>query len=252
VNNPNFQNNHINPLGEMAELRLELFQDELHFDLKCRLRFSTMSYSYKDHEFEVGISNAHLRLMLEGCETTIDRVFGEQDLPPVTEEVSTESSKSASMSGGIATSSENPIAGNGAAKANVSLSSSRKLCQRTEHLPVVAGPNESWAIKPRSLTERERKVLNGTAIPGATLCRLRRKRGGNRMTISGEVHVASRAIEVKSVQGNILHRSLVEHRNKSGVVAQILKSAIKREASSRFNYSTDATVAVCRSEVQED
>ena len=84
---PSFSNSEQNPLTELAELRFDIEKSGEDFGLICQLRIGLMSFEHKEREYEVGVSSAHLRLSLEGCQTKLGKNFGESELTPVEEEI---------------------------------------------------------------------------------------------------------------------------------------------------------------------
>lgn len=249
---PKFRTDNLNPLTELSEVRFELEADGDRFELRCRLLFGKMQYEHRDQEYEVGVSRAHLRLSLEGCETTLDARFGESLLEAVVEEDSFETQSSfgvdASCSANLTAGAKAELRGIGGASA----ARKRVRTQSTHYLPVVARPNDSWEVKPKNVTGAAIPIVEGTAIPGAKLCVVRRKQGGNRMAIIGEVQVAKSAIKVVSKRGNRLGKSMSEWTNKDAIVSQVLKRAIQREASVSLNLVSSSAVAISRCEISEE
>lgn len=247
-----FRTQRKNPLTELSELRLEIEPADTDFELKCLLIFGKMQYEHNGREYEVGVSRAHLRLSLEGCETTLGTAFGESVLEPVVEVDGLEIQSNACI--GVSASSSSNTGTNATVKASAGVSGVRKqqLRQTKVHLPVVAGPNNSWKVEPKAVTGGCKNMIEGTAIPSARLGVLRRKQGGNRMAIIGEVQISKSAIIVSAKGGNRLNKTMVEWRNKDVIVSLILKKAIQREAASSVLGRSSSTVAFSRSEVSEE
>ena len=203
------------------------------FELKCRLRFGKMHWEHKDRQYEVGVSRAFLRLTLEGCETPLDNSFGESLLETVVEEDSLETRTfvgyEASFGAGLEDGAN--VKASASVNADAGIVRTHSLKQTKLHLPVVSLPNDSWEIKAKTVTGQSDTVVEGTAIAGASLCALRRKNGGNRVSVLGEVQVHKSDIRVSARGGNSLQKILVEWQNKDAIVSQILKKAIQREAS---------------------
>lgn len=248
MDEPKFSIDGKNPLTELSELRFELDPAKQNFSLKCLLRFGKMQYERNKREYEVGVSRAYLRLSLEGCETTLGSAFGESVLETVVEEDAVEAQATIGVKASFDTDS---IVG---ASAGASASGTRKrsVRQNTVHLPVTARPNDCWEVQSKSVSGQLANMIEGTAIPGTHLCDLRRKRGGNRMTIVGEVQVSKSAIKVSAKGGNFLNKTMSEWQNKDAIVSQILKRAIQREATSTIPGKSDSVVAICRCEVLEE
>lgn len=237
-----------NPLTELSEIRFDVSQVEEIFELRCRLRFGRMHYEYKDREFEVGVSRAFLRLSLEGCESTLDSSYGENVLNSVVDNTSadTKLAAGANITGNV-TSGVGVGAGVGAS-AEVRHSSS----QSSIRLPVKALPNNSWEVEPQKVTGEASTIIEGTAIPGEVLCKLRRKQGGNRLAIIGEVQVSKNSVKVTSKGGNRLLKSMTEWQNKDAIVSQILRKAIQREASGVLSARSTSSVVIARCEAYEE
>lgn len=248
--NENFKINDKNSLSELSELRFEIEELEQNFGLNCRLRFGTMLYQHNEREYEIGINRAFLRLNLEGCETTLDDAFGESELEVVEEVETSEMEAELGMSGGggidVIGKPVGSVSGHGAAgvKASKTRAKSKKL------LPVVAKPNNSWEVRPDTVVGKTSDCIDGTAVPNTRLCVLRRKRGGNRMSVIAEVQVAKSAIKVTASHGNKMGKTLSEWRSKDVIVSQILKRAVQREAANPT--TSTAVVAISRCEIAEE
>lgn len=248
----NFKTDSKNPLSELSELRFELGPDGQEFSLNCRFILGKMFYEYKDREYEVGVSSAYLRLSLEGCETTLGSAFGESVLEPVLEEVEVE----AQVSGGVEVTGGTNLSSGAQTGAQASAGAcgiqTRRLSQSKLHLPVIARPNDSWEVRPTKVALQTDKVIEGTAIPSVSLCTLRRKQGGNRMSVIGEVQVSKKALKVSAKGGNRIGKAMSEWQNKDSIVSLILKRAIQREATTNMSESYGSTVAISRCEIVED
>lgn len=247
----NFKTDDKNPLTELSELRFEISQTDPDFELICRLRFGKMHYEHNEREYEVGVSRAHLRLSLEGCETTLGSAFGESVLNPVVEEDEIEAESSVSFELSAGASSDTGANAKANARAGAGGTRKRKMSQSNVHLPVVARPNDSWEVQPTSVTGTGENIIEGTAIPSVKLCVLRRKRGGNRIAIVGEVQISKSAMKVSAKGGNRLGKALNEWQNKDAIVSQILKRAIQREATIYLPGRLGSTVVISRCEVME-
>ncbi len=252
MDDPEFSTSGTNPLSELSEVRFEIDAREGLFELKCRLRFGKMQYEYKEQEYEVGVSKAYLRLSLEGCETTLGSGFGENVLEAVVEEDCVETQASVGADVSIGANTETGPAAQIGAGVGANAARKRTLNQSKVHLPVTALPNDSWEVRPQTVTGTSNSVIEGTAIPSTKLCSLRRKKGGNRLAIIGEVQVSRSAVKVSAKRGNRLGRSMSEWQNKDAIVSQILRKAIQREANSALNQSTTSAVAISRCEVFEE
>lgn len=211
-----------------------------------------MLFEHKEQEYEVGVSNAYLWLSLEGCETTLGSAFGERVLDKIVEEDSVETRSSMEADASLGASAELGPAGQVSTSVGASVTRSRTLSQNIVHLPVAALPNDSWEVRPQKVTGASEAVLEGTAIPSTELCSLRRKKGGNRIAIVGEVQVSKSAFKVLSKRGNRLGKTMSEWQNKDAIVSQILKKAIQREASSNLSNNSTSAVAISRCEVFEE
>ena len=191
-----------NPLTELSELRFEFAPTEQDFELKCLLRFGKMHYEHNSREYEVGVKRADLRLSLEGCETVLGSALNERELEVVVEEdtlvvqtaVGTEASCSANSGIGVGAKAS--------ANASAAGTRERRLSKNTVHLPVTARPGDSWEIRPKSVTSQNESLIEGTAIASLRLCAIRRKQGGNRIAIVGEVQVSKSAFNVSAKGGN--------------------------------------------------
>lgn len=240
-----------NPLAELSEFRLDYEVDDGKLDLLCRLGFATMSYFHDGTQFEIGVSHAFLRLTLEGCETTVDKRYGDSLLAPVIQEGLIEKKSSVGLEATSGLSQETVPGFSAGVKANSEAARSQKFSQSLVHSPVRSRPNNSWEIQPVKLAGSPEEVIEGTAIPGERLCSVRRRSGGNRLSVIGEVHVAKSKFSVKAKGGNRLGRTMTEWRNKDAVVGQLLKKAIQREVAS--NNSADGEfVAISRCEIVEE
>lgn len=249
-----FISNDKNPFTELSELRLQMISAEQDFDLKCRLRFGKMHWEYKDRQYEVGVSRAFLRLTLEGCETLLGNSLGESLLETVIEEdsletrtfVGTEVSLGAGLDSGV------NLKANASMNADAGIVRTRSLKQTKTYLPVSTLPNDSWEIKTKTVTGQSDTVIEGTAIAGASLCALRRKNGGNRVSVLGEVQINKSDIRVSAKGGNSLQKILVEWQNKDAIVSQILKKALQRDASANRAATYSSTMVISRSECLEE
>ncbi len=246
-----FKTNDKNPLTELSGLRFNITQGETGFDLSCQMMFGKMTYEHGHRQYEIGVVRAHLRLTLEGCETALGKLFGETVLVPVAEEDCIESQEFAGIgiSSGVNAASGVSAAVN--ANASTQGTRSRKSSQSKLHLPVTALPNDSWEVKPLSVTGKIQGVIEGTAIPNERLCILQRKLGGNRIAVIGEVQVSKRDIKVSAKGGNKTFKAITEWKNKDVIIGQILKLAVQREAATSISRQTNSTVAISRSEVLE-
>ena len=248
----NFKTEEENSLTELSELRFDIEERDQAFDLNCRLRFGTMQYQHNDREYEVGVSRAFLRLNLEGCETTLDETFGESTLEAVEEYDSAETETTVGVSGNAGADSKGNVNGalavTGAANSRVK----RQRAMSKTLLPVVARPNDCWEVNPADVVGKADASIEGTAIPSARLCVLRRKKGGNRMSVIAEVQVAKSAIKVSASRGNKMGKALSEWQNKDAIVSQILKRAIQREAAVNYANGSNAVVAISRCEIAEE
>lgn len=252
MEDPKFKTDDKNPLTELSELRFEFGPAEQEFVLKCRLRFGKMQYEHSEREYEVGVSRAYLRLSLEGCETTFGSAFGESVLEPVVEEDGVEAQAFVGIEASVGVNSDTGANANASASSGACGIRKRRLSQNRVHLPVVARPNDSWEVQPKSVTGQTENMIEGTAIPGTRLCALRRKQGGNRIAVVGEVQVSKSAIKVSAKGGNRLNKAMSEWQNKDAIVSQILKRAIQREATTTIPGKSSSTVAVSRCEVLEE
>jgi hypothetical protein len=248
----NFKSNDKNPLTELSELRLEVEQDQQDFAVKCLLRFGKMLFEYKDREYEIGLSRAHLRLALEGCKTAMGSAYGENVLEHVEEEAELEIQTSIGFDAAGGADADVGAIATTNAHAHASRSQNQKRSQVKRHLPVMARPNDSWEVKAQSVAEKSEKTIEGTAIPSQRLCVLQRKQGGNRISVVGEVHVSKTAVKVSATGGNFVGKSFSELLNKDAIVSLILKRAVQREASTYLGDRTASTVAVSQCEVWEE
>ncbi len=241
-----------NPLAELSELRFEIKPNGQDFDLTCQLRIGKMPFDHRGREYNVGLTHAKLCLTLEGCETALGSAFGENPLNEVVEEdrFEAEARVGADISAGVKTNS------NMNAEASIGVEAkgqrSRSLTQNMVHLPVTARPNDSWEVRPIGVIGKAGDTIEGTAIPNAKLAVIRRKQGGNRMTVIGELQVSKSSIKVSAVGGNTMSKSFNQWQNKDSIVALVLKKALQREAISSFSTRSNSTVAVSRCDVLEE
>ncbi|MBP0481359.1 hypothetical protein [Sagittula salina] len=191
-------------------------------------------------------------MTMEGAESVIGTAFGDRLLEDVVENDRLDTMSDASASIGANASVDASYGGNTTAKIGGEAKRTRSREQNKHYLPVEARPNDSWEIRARSVSGDSSEPIEGTAIPGATLCEIRKKSGGNRFAITGEVQVSRRSIEVKAKQGNKLNRSMLEWRNKDAIISQILKRAIARESANSLGGRSSSFVAISRSEVVEE
>ena len=241
-----------NPLGELSELRFEMKPKGQEFDLTCQLRLGTMQFEHNGREYSVGISHAHLRLTLEGCETALGSAFGESPLEAVVEEdrLTTEAGVNADLSIGV--NSNKGVNAEASVSAGAKGVRTRSLTQSKVHLPVTARPNNSWEVRPIKVTGQPENIIEGTAIPNAALASIRRKQGGNRMAVIGELQVSKSSIKVSAKGGNKVSKSFNQWQNKDAIVSLVLKKALQREAIGSFSKRSSSTVAFSRCEVLED
>jgi hypothetical protein len=217
----------------------------------CRLVFARTSYHYKEIEFQVGISDAQLRLTLEGCESTLDARYGETRLPIVTEEQTVEKNSDLTLNAQISASVDELGDFATGAGGKMGVSKSARSFQSSVRLPVEALPNDAWRIRSVKPGQTSSDIIEGTAIAGECICSIRRKFGGNRILIVGEVHVSKSSIRVSAVKGNFWGKFMSEKSGKEAIVGLILKKAIQREATSRSQSGDAQVVAVSRCEIKE-
>lgn len=249
---PKFKTTANNPFTELAELRLEMKARGDEIDVQCRLIFGNMRHEHNNREYEIGLRRAYLRLNLEGCETTLESAFGENELPSVIEEDELESGTSlgtsisgaADTSGALSTRAQMEIGANGTRR--------QSSTQKRERLPMTRKPGDSWEVVAQSVLGSANADLVGTAISGQKLCSLRRKDGGNRLAATGEVQVAKSAIAVSAKGGNQLGKALSEWQNKDAIVSQIMKRALQREAIGGAARTLAKVIVVSRAEVSEE
>lgn len=154
-----FKTNDKNPFTQLSELRFSVAQEGKGFELSCQLMFGKMAYDHKDREYEIGVSRAHLRLTLEGCETTLGNVFGESVLAPMAEEDSIEAQECAGIETSVGMNAISGVNAGANASASAHRTRKRKLSQNKLHRPVTARPNDSWEVKPLSVTGRIQSVM---------------------------------------------------------------------------------------------
>lgn len=241
-----------NSLTELSELRFDIQEGDQTFDLGCRLRFGKMQYQHNDREYEVGVSRAFLRLNLEGCETTLDETFGESTLETVEEFDSAETETAVGVSGAAGADARGNLDGTASVSGAANSRVTRHRTMSKTHLPVVARPNNCWEVNPADVVGKADTNIEGTAIPSARLCTLRRKKGGNRMSVIAEVQVSKSAIKVSASRGNKMGKVLSEWQNKDAIVSQILKKAIQREAAANHASGSNSVVAISRCEIAEE
>lgn len=249
---PKFKTTANNPFTELAELRLEMKARGDEFDVQCRLIFGNMRHEHNNREYEIGLRRAFLRLSLEGCETTLETAFGENELQSVFEEdeLETHASLGASVSGGaetsgaLRTSAQMEVGANGTRR--------RSNTQKRERLPMTRKPGDSWEVVVQSVVGSANADLVGTAMSGQKLCSLRRRDGGNRLAATGEVQVAKSAISVSAKGGNVLGKALTEWQNKDAIVSQIMRRALQREAIGGAARTLAKVIVVSRAEVSEE
>ncbi|MFK5981061.1 MAG: hypothetical protein QM488_19495 [Rhizobiaceae bacterium] len=250
-----FGEDRINELDELSELRLNLEQENHGFELMCSLKFGNMQYEYNERCYQIGVTRAYLRLALEGCDTKLDGIYGENLLSSVTEENSTEHQTEVVRSGMLAAGIDANLVVNGSGSAAVSAKASRRetvsQTQTSVRSPVVAAPNNSWKIEYPTGGEKK-KAIEGTLISNERLCPIVRKKGGNRMGIIGELHVSKSAFKITAEGGNRIGKTASEWRNKDPIIAQILKRAIQREAAMQAPSSNSSTVTICKTHIFEN
>lgn len=227
---PNFKENPQNPFSELSELRLQLSpSNEGTFDIKCRMRFSVMHHEHNGRDYIVGLKSAWLRLNFEGCETTLDPVFGENAMATVQDETTLETGSE--ISAEIIAQSRTdcpPIAGGGI-KAGAAAKNSRKSNASNTRLPMTAKPNDTWLVALQSVDGTAQANLDGTAIAGQRLCTIRKSGGGNRLAVAGEIQASKGEISVSAKGGNKWGKDFAVWGNKDAIVGQILKKALERE-----------------------
>lgn len=248
----NFKPSSQNPLTEISELRLELEKNDLAFDVVCRLRFGKMEYEHKDREYEIGVSKAYLRLTLEGCETALNGAFGESIIPSILEEERIENKGSANAGLGASARLDKSVDGSFDLNADVSRERTHIVKRSQIHLPVTAKPNNSWEIKPKEISGKTENLIDGTAVPDSKLCSIKRKQGGNRISLLGEVQVTKSSLKVRLKGGNFLNKALLESQNRDAIVSQVIRKAIEREASNSDRTNKNSIIVISRSEVLED
>ena len=249
---PTFKTTATNPFTELTELRFEIRVRNDDLDVHCRLLFGRMHYEYNDREYEIGLRRAHLRLFLEGCETTLEPAYGENQLPSVIEQEALVSNTNLGAS--ITASGDTSFSVGAKPKIDIGACKSRQHSnnQKRERLPMTRKPGDSWEVLAQSVDGSAGADLDGTAISGQKLCTLQRTDGGNRIAATGEVQVAKAAISVSAKGGNHLGKALAEWQNKDAIVSQILKRALQREALGGAARKTAKVVVVSKVEVSEE
>jgi hypothetical protein len=238
-----------NPFTELAELRLEFKPNGEKIDIQCRLIFGRMRYDHKEREYEIGLRRAFLGLALEGCETTLEPEFGENELSSVVEENALESKKNL---GASVSSSTDPLINSVGLKIAGDSTSRQNNHQKRARLPMTRKPGNRWEIVSQSVSGSGNLDLDGTVMSGQKLCTLQRKDGGNRLAATGEVQIERSAITVTTKGGNKLGKVLSEWQNKDSIVSQILKQALQREAIGGSARTNAKVVVVSKAEVSEE
>lgn len=249
---PSFKSTATNPFRELVELRIELRAREDQFDIHCKLLFGKMHHMHNERDFEVGIRRAYLRLNLEGCETTLEPVFGENKLMPVVQEEEWQSDYGYDTSLSGSSNIEAVAGAKGQASIGASANRRRSNSQRVERLPMTHKPGDSWEIIAQTIDGSANVDLEGAAMTGQKLCSLQRTSGGNRIAATGEIQVSKSEIRVSVRGGNRLGKRLTEWTNKDAVISQILKRAVQREAvggQARFDAKV---VVIAKAEALED
>ncbi len=227
---PNLKETHLNPFNELSELRLQLnTSDEVQFEVKCRIRFSVMHHEHNGREYIVGLKSASLRLSLEGCETTLDPVYGESALAHVTDEKTFETSYEVGTEVAVQAGTDFPSRAGVGIRAGAAASNSRRSNLSNKRLPMTAKPNDTWLIEAQSVDGAAHASLDGTAIAGQRLCTVQRSDGGNRLAVTGEIHASKGALNVSAKGGNKWGKDFAVWGNKDAVIGQILKKALERE-----------------------
>ena len=227
---PNFKGTYQNPFNELSELRLKLNpSDDDQFEVSCRIRFSVMHHEHNGREYTVGLKRAFLRLNLEGCETTLDPVFGEKELAAATDEATLKITSHAG--GGVKANAgtESPPSADVRVSAGVEGTEARRSSLSNTRLPMTAKPNDTWEVATQSVRGTAETNLDGTAIAGQRLCTIQRREGGNRLAVTGEIHASKGAINVSARDGNKWGKDFAVWSNKDAVIGQVLKKALERE-----------------------
>lgn len=240
-----------NPLTELSELRFDYSVSEDELSLKCRLILGIMKLCYNKRDYEVGVVHAFLRLNLEGCETTLHPLYGEEVLGEMIEDTSSHIDATLTGTAALSLKSEMNLGAELGASVSASNIQTTRRSQSRKRLPVKALPNSTWEILSLDLNNIGDKPIEGTVIPSAILCRIRLRDGGNRLSILGEVQVSKKALKVMPKGGNRVSKGFSEWQNKDVIVGLILQKAIRREASSSVGGETDSFVAVSRCEISE-
>ncbi|AXT33823.1 hypothetical protein D1820_01905 [Phaeobacter sp. LSS9] len=227
---PNFKVTYQNPFNELSELRLKLnASDDNQFEVTCRIRFSVMHHEHNGREYTVGLKRAFLRLNLEGCETTLDPVFGENELAAATDEATLEfTSRAGGDFNAKAGTESKPNAGVGFSAA-VEGTGARRSSLRNTRLPMTAKPNDTWEVAAQSVGGTAQANLDGTAIAGQRLCTIQRREGGNRLAVTGEIQASKGAVNVLAKGGNKWGKDFAVWGNKDAVIGQVLRKALERE-----------------------
>jgi hypothetical protein len=243
----NFKETYQNPFNELSELRLQLSaSDEGQFEVKCRIRFSVMRHEHSGREYTVGLKRASLRLNLEGCETTLDPVFGENSLASVTDEATLEMNSQVGGNVKVSVGTEGPPGASAGFNAGADTKNARKSSLSNTRLPMTAKPNDTWEVVAQSVDGTAHANLDGTAIAGQRLCTIQRRDGGNRLAVTGEIHASKGSLNVSAKGGNKLGKDFAVWGNKDAVIGQVLKKALERETvrtSSRIFVASRCEVA---------
>lgn len=241
----------LNPLTELAELRLSMNRGTSTYDVGCQLRFSSAELEFRNRDYLVGISEARLQLYLEGLETVLGEDFGDADLP--TTEATRESTSETDLSVGLAFEADvnGPNKSGIATGMGASRRRSQTLRSTSALLPMVALPNAAWRVRNVEGAGQD-ATLDGTAMRGQRLCRLQAKSGGNRTIVTAELQVRRSHLRVKPASGDKWGKRFSLIRNKDAVVGLVLQRAIRREAAAATGRELQKTVVVSKVEMLEE
>lgn len=251
LNEPEFSRNELNPLTELAELRLAVVPDNGEFDVRSQLRFSTAEVCFKNREYRVGISEARLQLYLEGWETALGCDFGDIEIAPTTEETTVQTQASVGATVEVPAQLDGQMSPKAKLSGGVGKAKNQSLQTNRVHYPMVALPNNAWKIKAPPAGNSDRPALEGSAISGEALCRLQKRSGGNRLSLTAELQVRRANITVSPTKGNAWGKVFSLSNNKDAVVAKVLERALRREASTIPQGAREGTVVVSKSEWSE-
>lgn len=242
-----------NPFTELCEFRLRLVNDDTAqtSPLLATLRLDAMSFDHGETEYNIGITRAYISLNLGGYSACPDSIYGERRLDDVA--VQEEFKETHGLLGTASAKlpdadSASPIEGGLSFQASATSTSMRS--RSSSDCAIRALPNLRWEIRQPVPIQKNKVWIKGSALVDDTLCHLEANTGANQFSISGEVIVRKKDIEVEAKDGNQMSRRVRVYRNKEAIIGAIAAKALKRHSAVNNLSADDRIITISRHAIE--